>query len=106
MENMTTLRVDLGINAQQIASQVMVNNKRIEEQIVIGIQKAIDEISDEDGFISYVKEGAKKAIKDAIHSATDSWEFRQKIQKAITERLEDKIKDYADGVAYKVLKDL
>ena len=40
MENMTTLRVDLGINAQKIAQQVMINNRHIEEQIACGIQKA------------------------------------------------------------------
>ncbi len=103
---MTTLRVDLGINAQQIAQQVMINNKAIEDQIAIGIQNAIDEITDEEGFIGYVKEGTKKTIKDAIDSATNSWEFRRKVQNAITERLEEKIKEYADGVAEKVLKDL
>jgi len=106
MKDMTTLRVDLGINAQQIAQQVMINNKAIEEQIAIGIQNAIDEITDEEGFIGYVKEGTKKAINDAIHSATHSWEFKQKVQNAISERLEEKIKEYADGVAEKVLKDL
>jgi len=106
MKDMTTLRVDLGINAQQIAQQVMINNKAIEEQIATGIQNAIDEITDEEGFIGYVKEGTKKAIKDAIDSATNSWEFKQKVQNAISERLEEKIKEYADGVAEKVLKDL
>ena len=106
MENMTTLRVDLGINAQKIAQQVMINNKSIESQIAAGIQKAIDEITDEKGFIGHVKEGTKKAIKEAIHSATNSWEFKQKVTKAINERLEEKIKEYADSVADKVLKDL
>ena len=38
MENMTTLKVDLGINAQQIAQQVMIHNKAIEEQIAIDLK--------------------------------------------------------------------
>ena len=103
---MTTLRVDLGINAQKIAQQVMINNRHIEEQIACGIQKALDEITDEDGFVEYVKEGTKKAIKDAINSATNSWEFQNKVQAAISTRLDDKIKEYADGVADKVFKNL
>ena len=106
MKDITTLKVDLGINAQQIAQQVMIHNKAIEEQIALGIQNAIDEITDEEGFIGYVKEGTKKAINDAIHSAIHSWNFKQKVQNAINERLEEKIKDYAEEVANKVLKDL
>lgn len=106
MENVTTLRIDLGINAQQIASQIMIHNKSIESQIIQGIEAGLKEITDSSGFVNYVKEGTKKAINDAISSATDSWEFRMKIQKAITERLDEKIKEYADGVAQKVLKDL
>jgi hypothetical protein len=106
MENMTTLRVDLGIDAQQIAQQVMINNRNIEQQITIGIQKAIDEMTDEDNFIEYIKQGTKDAIKRSINSATNSWEFKSKIESAINERLEEKIKAYADSVADKVLKDL
>lgn len=106
MENMTTLRVDLGISAQKIAHHVMVNNELIEDQIAKGIQQAIDEITNEDGFIGYVKEGTKRAVKVAIESATNSWEFREKVQKAITERLDQRIKEYADNVADRVLRDL
>lgn len=103
---MTTFRLDLGISAQQIAQQLTIHNKSIEDQIIAGIQKAIEEISDEEGFIDYVKKSTKKAIQDAIHSATHSWEFQNKIKDAITQRLDHKIKEYADSVADKVLKDL
>lgn len=106
MENFSTLRIDLGINAQKIASQLLINNKSIEDQVSIGIQKAVEEMTDQDVFVDYVKEGTKKAIQSSIDSTINSWEFRSKIQKAITEKLEEKIKEYADNVANKVLKDL
>jgi len=106
MEGISSLRIDLGIDAQQIARQVMINNRSIEKQVIIGIQQAIDELTEEDGFIHYVKEGTKKAIQDVIRSSTGSWEFQQKVKTAISERLDEKIREYADGVADKVLKDL
>ena len=59
MENTTTMKIDLGIQAQQIASQVMVHNESIQTQIIKGIEQAIEEISDEDGFIEAVKESTK-----------------------------------------------
>jgi len=103
---LTTLRIDLGINAQQIASQVMIDNKNLESHISKGIQLAIEELTDEDGFVFAIKEGTKKAILESINSATNSFEFRIKVQNAINDRLELKIKEYADSVAEKVFKEL
>ena|SRR5699024_4285080 len=106
MENMTTLRVDLGINAQKIAQQVMIHNEAIEIQISKGIQLALDEITVEDNFISLVKEGTKESILQAINQATNSWEFKRKVSDAINLKLENKINEYANEVAEKVFKDL
>lgn len=106
MEGMTTLRVDLGIHAKNIASQIMVENNRIEEQIAKGIQLALDELTEEDNFVELIKEGTKKTINDIVKSATSSWEFKKKIEKAISEKMSDKISEYAEGVANKVVSEL
>lgn len=106
MENMTTLRVDLGINAQKIAQQVMIHNEAIEIQISKGIQLALDEITVEENFISLVKEGTKQSILQSINEATNSWEFKRKVSDAINSKLENKINEYANEVAEKVFKDL
>ena len=106
MEKITTVKLDLGIDAQRIASQVMIHNKSIEEQLIKGIEQAIAEISDEKGFVEYVKNGTKEVIREAIKNATENWQFKDKITKAITGKLDERIKEYADGVADKVLKDL
>lgn len=106
MENTTTLRIDLGIQAQKIASQIMINNENIESQIIKGIQQALEELQREDNFVGLIKEKTKESINESIRFATNSWEFRDKLTKAITERLDFKIKEYADSVAEKVLKDL
>lgn len=106
MRDISTLRIDLGIEARKIASQIMIDNKSIEEQIALGIEKAMDEMTSEEGFVEYVKEGTKKAVEEAIKSATNSWEFQNKVKESLSKKLDEKIRHYTDGVAEKLLKDL
>ena len=106
MRDLTTLRIDLGINAQQIAQQVMIENKHIEKQIAEGIQLALDELSNEDNFVQMIKEGTKNEIQRIIKQSVCSWELKSKIEKAVTEKMGEKINSYAENVADKILKNL
>ena len=106
MRDATTLRIDLGINAQQIASQVMVDNRNLEEQIARGIQEALDEITTEKGFVSAVKEGTRKSLMASINTACNSWAVKDKISRALNEKLENKIEEYANGVADELFEKL
>jgi len=105
-DGVTTLRIDLGVSAQQIAQQVMINNKLIEEQIVKGIELALSDLTEEDNFVELIREGTKREIQDIIRISVSSWEFRNKISKAIEEQMGKKISEYANSVASKVLEEL
>ena len=105
-DNMTTLRVDLGISAQKIAQQLVINNELIEGQIVKGIELALKDLTEEDNFIELIREGTKREIQDIIRSSVSSWEFRSKISKAIEDQMGKKIDEYANSVASKVLGEL
>ena len=45
MDNLTTIRLELGINAQKMIQQVQVHNETIEAEISKGVQMALEAIS-------------------------------------------------------------
>ena len=106
MNGLTNIRIDLGIDAQKIVSQIMIDNRLIENQIKKGIELALKEVTEEDNFIRIIANGTKESINNIIKSATHSWEFKSKIEKAINSKIEGKIQDYAEKVAEQVLKNL
>lgn len=106
MEGTTTLRIDLGIQAQQIASQLMVNNKNIEQHLVNGIQKAIDSIIEKENFEEMVANATHKALQDVIQSTINSWSIRQSITKALEAKIGDAVDKYGDAMADKIIAQL
>ena len=60
MENQTSIRLELGINAQKFIQQVQLNNKVIEYQIQKGIELALNDIVENDNFIEIIRESTKK----------------------------------------------
>ena len=56
MENQTSIRLELGINAQKFIQQVQLNNKVIEDQIQKGIELALNDIIENDNFIEIIRE--------------------------------------------------
>lgn len=106
MNDVTTLRIDLGIQAQQIASQIMVNNNNIEKNIANGIQKAIDELSSEQAFEQAVSMATKKAILDIVDSTILGWEFRNKVKKIVDEKISGAIGVYGEKLAEKMIQTL
>lgn len=106
MDNLTTLRLELGINAQKMIQQVKINNEIIEDQISKGIQIALEEILSDENFSLKIKEQAIKTIEDIVSKAIFSWEVKNKITKLIEEKISEKVQNYAEKIAEKVTSNL
>jgi predicted ATPase len=106
MEGMTTLRLELGIDAQRIASQVMVNNRGIEENIANGIQRAIDTITEKENFEEMIANATYEAMQEVIKHTVGSWAIRQSIQKSLQAKIGDAVDRYGDSVAEKIMESL
>lgn len=106
MENLSTVRIDLGISAKKIASQIMIENERIETQLAKGIELGINEMMEEDNFVELIKESTKREIGKIMDQTILSFEFRNKMEKKIQEKFQEKIDLYADEVAEKLTQSL
>ncbi len=106
MENLTTLRIDLGINAQKIIQQVQIHNHSVEDEIARGVQLALDDILKEDGLIELIRVAARKELLDIMHKTVISWDTRDKITKLINEKVGEKIHEYADRIAEQLTSNL
>jgi len=103
MENMTTIRLELGIDARQFVQQVQVHNEQLESQISKGIELALDELTKEDNFVSVVKDATKKQVNEIVNERVFSWEMKNKIQNLIDDKIKDKLDAYADKIASEVV---
>lgn len=106
MENVTTLKIELGIDAQRIASQIMVNNRNIEQNISAGIQKAIDSISEQSNFEEHICTATKSAIEKCITDVLFGFNFQQKLKAVIEQKVSDVTGKYGEEIATKVFESL
>lgn len=106
MGNLTTLRLELNVNAQKLIQQVQVHNKNIEDEVSKGVQMALEEILSDGNFALKIKEQTMVTIEDIVSKAVFSWDVRQKITKMIEEKVGEKVKEYADKIAESVTSNL
>jgi len=106
MENLTTLRVDLGISAQKIMHQLMIHNENIEAVLQENIKRAFDDLTKESTFADLVYEGTKKEIQKIMVDTISDWKVRSKIREAIENAIDGKLDDYAKGISDKFIEDL
>lgn len=106
MENQTSIRLELGINAQKFIQQVQLNNKVIEDQIQKGIELALNDIVENDNFIEIIRASTKKELRDIVNKSVMSWEVRDKISKMVEAKIGEKIDQFADKIAEKVTASL
>lgn len=100
------LKVELGINAQKFIQQVQINNKTIEEQIIKGLELAINDIAEGDNFVESIRENTKKELENIVNRTIVSWEVKNKIKKILEEKIEAKIEVYANQIAEKITNNL
>jgi polyribonucleotide nucleotidyltransferase len=106
MENLTTIRLELGINAQKFIQQVQIHNQTIEEQVAKGIELALNDIADGDNFIQSVREATKNELREIVNRAVMSYEVRHKIEKMVADKINQKVEEYAEKIADKVTSSL
>lgn len=106
MDNLTTIRLELGINAQKFIQQVQLHNGTIEEQIAKGIELALNDICEGDNFVQSVREATKLELSKIVNKAVFRWETQNKIEKLVAEKISKKVEVYADTIAEKVTASL
>ncbi len=106
MEQLATIRLELGINAQKFIQQVQLHHGTIEEQIGKGIELALNDLCEGDNFVQSVREATKLELTQIVNTAVLSWETRSKIEKLVAEKISQKIEKYADDIAEKVTASL
>ena len=102
----STIRLELGINAQKFIQQVQLNNELIESQIQKGIELALDDIAQSDNFIEIIRENTKTELQTIVNKSVMSWEVRSKIEKMVAEKIGKKIDEFAEKIAEKVTSSL
>lgn len=99
---MTEIRLELGINAQKFIQQVQINNESIEAQIEKGIQLALDDIIKGDNFIQGVREATKEELRNIVNKHVMSYDVRNRIEKLVSDKISQKVEQYADKIAEQV----
>jgi polyribonucleotide nucleotidyltransferase len=106
MEQLATIRLELGINAQKFIQQVQLHHGTIEEQIAKGIELALNDLCEGDNFVQSVREATKQELSKIVNKAVFSWETQSKIEKLVAEKISKKVEAYADTIAEKVTASL
>ena len=102
----TSIKIELGIEAQKIIQQIQINNKLIEEQIQKGIELALNDIIENNNFVEQIRETTKIELGNIVNRAIMSWEVRNSIHKAVETKLADKIDSYAEKLVDKIIKSI
>lgn len=104
--NLATIRLELGINAQKFIQRVQLHHGTIEEQIAIGIELALNDVCEGDNFIQAVRESTKDELAAIVKKTVLSWETQNKIEKLIAQKISEKVEQYAETIAEKVTASL
>lgn len=103
---MITLRIDLDVAAQKIMQNVQLHNREIEQQIEKGIQFAMDNLAKDDAFVDMVRIATEKEVETLFRKAIMSYEFQNRITKAVQEKAGNAIEKYSNDLADKITKTL
>lgn len=102
----TTIKLELGINAQKFIQQVQIYHGAVEEQIAKGIELALNDLCEGDNFVQSVRVATKQELSKIVNKVVFSWETQSKIEKLVAEKISKKIETYADTIAEKVTASL
>ena len=106
MENITSIKLELGIDARKFIQQVQLQNEIIETQIKKGIELALNDITLNDNFIETIRRNTKQELETIVNKAIMSWEIKDKLSKLVEERIGKKLEEYADKIAEKITENL
>lgn len=103
---MTTIRLELGIDAQRFIQMVQLQHGSVEEQIAKGIELALNDLCEGDNFVQLVRETTKTELSKIVNRAVCSREIHDRIEDVISEKIGQRIVAYANIVAERVTASL
>jgi len=106
MENPIQIRLELGLSAYKFTQQVQIHSKNIESLVERGIEEALQEIEDEEGFVNMIKQQTKKELATIVNQSIMSWAIQDSIAKAIKLKIGAKIDLYGERVVEKIFESL
>lgn len=95
MRDITTLRIELGISAERLVSQMAIDNRQLESLLADGIKKGIEDLVKEDGMKAMIAQEVKETVRNTIREATTSYALKHKIHEAIFSQLDDRVSEIA-----------
>ncbi len=102
MDDLTTIRIELGIQAQKIMSHVQINNETIQDKIQEGIEKGLTELLVDENFVNIISEATKKQVYELIDKYSFGYDLKQAVSKAMQTKVMNKMDEYADKLAERV----
>lgn len=106
MEQLGTIRLELGINAQKFIQQVQLHHGTIEEQIAKGIELALNDLCEGDNFVQSVRETIKLELSKIVNRSVLAYDTQRQIERLVAEKISKKIEAYADTIAEKITASL
>lgn len=103
---LATIRIELGISARQIISQFQTNNQQLEEVVTKGIERALEEILQDENFENLVCETVKDEIWKTVREAATDWTVRTRVRESLNEVVEKKVIEYAEKFAEALTKNI
>lgn len=106
MDGMTTVRIELGINAQQLTQQMMIHNRNLEEALQKGIERGLSELLENENFEAMVAEQTKSEVQAILSGFIWKHEFVARVRQILSERINDKLNAYCERIADSIVKGL
>jgi hypothetical protein len=107
MDQLTTFRLELGINAQKITQAFMSNNKQLEEVIEKAVTAGLEEFCNQENIHLVIKEKTKETLLNSfVNQRLLHWDLENAVSKAVNEKVQVKISEYANKLAEKITESL
>lgn len=106
MDSNVTIKMEIGTTGQRFAQQIQLHNSKIEEEVMAGINDALELVCSGDNLRKLAKQKAEEQIHSFVSKAVLSWEVQGKITKMIEDAIGEKLKEHANKIAEKVVSGL
>lgn len=95
---MIQMTLGLHVDAQKFMQAVQINNEQIAQEVQLGIDNAVKELSREGVIADMVEVAVKKNILDGVTSYLMRYDIRQKIEQGLRDKVADKVKNFTDKI--------
>lgn len=96
------MKLDLHIDGQKFIQQVQSYNQEVEKQVQEGLDAAFKDLSESGTIQKLLQDAIAKNVMDSFSRWVFQSDIRQKIEKALTEKLSAKIDVYTDTLVKEI----